>query len=128
MPIITVSGIHNPSLDLNGLSKQIKRAVSGVGKLKLTEEQVTVFFPPDMNGIPHSEEIVVKIEGLFESPERTSAVRKTLANCVGAVVESFAREHLRHCRLIEVLVYEFRPATGFASIELKPEKEETQSD
>lgn len=128
MPIITVSGIHNPSLDLNRLRHQIKNSVAAVKELRITEDQVTVFFPNDMNGIPRSEEVIVKIEGLFESPDRTAAVRKKLAKGVGAMVESFAREHLKYCRLIEVFVTEFRPATGFVSIELKPEDETAQSD
>ncbi|MBP9771965.1 MAG: hypothetical protein KBD16_03535 [Candidatus Pacebacteria bacterium] len=95
--------------DLRKLHKAVVAAVVAVRELGLkSQSDMTVLFPPDMMQYGLGEEIIVKIWGLFEKPERTEEVRQRLAEGVGSAV------HTLYPRAkVECFVTTFDPNQGF---------------
>jgi hypothetical protein len=118
MPIIEVTGIPASTLRLQDLRQQIKQVVAGRKSLGLTEDQVTVRFPPDLleaNVI----EVIVEVKYLFDTPDRTPIERQGMADDLKNAVIAFAKKRMPGCRLIEVMLAPpYNPLTGFARVEL----------
>ncbi len=104
MPIIFIYGVpgDHDVPELEKLMDRIKKTTSSVEELKISTDNISVFFPPDLVSAGLGEEIVVMVEGLFDKPERTTEVRQDLANRLALLVyEFFPRA------AIEVLVKKF---------------------
>ena len=99
MPVIFVHGTpanvagHTLEKVLEGL----QRAVASIEELKITKDQVTVFFPPDRVEKGLGEELIVMIEGLYARPERTAGVLNRLAQKCAQVVHEHFRSALVEC-------------------------------
>lgn len=94
MPILNVQGIPGTIMPtkLNDILKGLQSAVAGVEELGLINEQVTVFFPPDLLQDGLGEEIIIEIKGLFGKTEHTNEVRNKLCAKVGQVAKTFFPE------------------------------------
>gem|GEM_PF-4591102 len=129
MPLVLIYGIHSPDVPkIDGLARDIKKAVASVEELKITEKQVSVFFPRDMNGIPRSQEIIALVEGFYEKPERTANVRNKVATEITRALKCYANEYLEHCRFIEVILKTYNPFGGCVTIEIPEEEREATAE
>lgn len=118
MPIIEIWGVPDtvPPEKLVLLIADIKREVSEIRALGLTEKQITIFFPRDLVSDGLGEEIIIFVKGLFDKPERTGEVRWGLANklkdrCCSFFVNLLPNEFLVEC----LLDPPFQQSTGFAT-------------
>jgi hypothetical protein len=112
MPVITVYGTPpNESEEvLKSLLKTIVNSTVSVEELGITEDDISVFFPPDRVKEGLGEEIIVFVDGLFEDPKRTQPVQNKLAREICYSCRIFFRK-----ALVEVFVRSFNPAQGFWS-------------
>ena len=117
MPIITVYGItEQMEYQLNKFANLLVDAVVSVEELKLKKTDVSCFFPASKISTP-GHQVIIFVDGLFEKPERTAAVRARLA----AVITSITADHFsdgfyRKVELIECFVRPFNPENGFATL------------
>ncbi|MFH0814908.1 MAG: hypothetical protein V1902_02400 [Candidatus Falkowbacteria bacterium] len=89
----------------------------------MTPDQVTVFLVPDMD-VDVGCNVAVFVDGLFDKPERTDAVRKQLADVLARVMVRFAEKHSpRVTQLVECIVRPFCPQNGFAALTIGKEAE-----
>lgn len=113
MPILFVYGIphgHASNVQTCFLEKlvlQLRKTVGFFPEFQLMEDQVSVFLVPDLVQKGLGEEIIVIVEGLFVTPQRTLERRKMWANTIGTVLRDFASPHIPQCNKIEVLVRSF---------------------
>lgn len=112
MPFIHVYGIPDtmPRSQRVDMERDIKKAVAEIPDLELTEKQVTCYLwvPIEFVG-----DICVKVEGLFDNPKRTEAVRNILAQKLVAIARAyFPKPFLCEC-LIDP---PFNPALGVRNI------------
>ena len=112
MPIVTVQGLHHDisRLPLYELKIRIANAIAMVSELAITAHQVSVYFPSDLE-LDLRKEVIASVDGLFDRPERTSAVCAVLAMAIGRVL----RDSLAEGYLVEVFVHTFDPLQGFWS-------------
>lgn len=107
MPIVIIYGMPNTEAvakELPMLSLVLRQDIAMIPELELNENQVSVFYPHDLCA-----------EGLFKKPERTTQVKKQIAENLHRRLTLFAKHSLPQCTLIEVLVKEFDPdSNGFA--------------
>lgn len=110
MPVIKVWCLpEQTEEELRRLHQGIVSAVVGVSELGLEDENdMTVFFPPDMMKYGIGSEVVVEVSGLFSKPERTPEVRNRLAEGVGRCVHA-----LYPNAKVECFVTVFEPWQGF---------------
>lgn len=110
MPIIKVFGLPErmEEKDIVSLWEEIRSTVASVEELRITEEQVTVYFPSDRLKTGLGEEVTIEVTGLFEKSERTPAVRRQLAEKLGRVVKK-----VFPLTLVECFVKPFDPRKGF---------------
>jgi hypothetical protein len=114
MPIIKVLDIPAETRDARSFQKEITDAVISVPQLRLTKKDVTVLLFPTM--CP-TNDLVIEVCGLFDTPERTTEVRQDLADKILTAAIMFAKrqEETKRCK-IEVLVHPpFIKGNGFAS-------------
>ncbi|HOZ53566.1 MAG TPA: hypothetical protein PK142_02720 [bacterium] len=80
MPILIIYGIPTETNeeDLNIVCELMRQRIASVRELKIEKEQVSVFFPKDLMSKGLGEEIIIFVEGLKESPERTENVKRML--------------------------------------------------
>ncbi len=107
MPYIKVSGIPDrfgiPEQALDKLSEKVIDATLAIPELNIPKRShVNVYFPMDLLGSKESRNIFVEVE-LFDKPERTQAVRNSLAMSIAtALKEEFPNNKVRcKCRLID---------------------------
>lgn len=113
MPVIEIWCLppNQKEEDLNRLHKTIVSSVLSIRELNLkSEKDMTCLFPPDLMRYGLGDNIVIKIYGLFERPERTGDVLQRLAKNVGAGVS-----RLYPKSKIECFVFPFNPSQGFWS-------------
>lgn len=118
MPIIIVYGVSGSIKDsyLKRVCDELRDVTAKIPKLKITKDQVSVFFPngrwqTDLHeGIKFHEEIIIFVEGLFEKPERDEKIRRDLALNIGVTAKK-----LFTGALVEVFVRSFNPQQGFWS-------------
>jgi len=103
MPTIKVFGVPPGTPELRKLVGNIRQAVTKVPGLEIPVGEVTVFFPCDRleNGL--GEELIAEVSGLFDKPERTSAVKKHLTVGVLNELAAFA-ESIPQCRFVECYI------------------------
>ncbi len=113
MPILTVQGIPaNIGIEeLKKLWSALRSVVASIPELKLTSEQVTVFFPPDLLQEGLGEEIIITVTGLFLRPERTEEIRNILAKKIALIAKLYFPD-----AMIECLIIPFDPSQGFATV------------
>jgi phenylpyruvate tautomerase PptA (4-oxalocrotonate tautomerase family) len=114
MPIVKVYGVPptTPQETLKDLAEKLVEAVVSIPELNLKSNEVSVFFPSDLMEWGLGEEIIAFVDGIFITPERTDAVRKTLAQRIGfALWRAFPRRET----LFECFVRPFEPSCGFWS-------------
>lgn len=113
MPILTVYGIpESMSADLPMMTKSLTNNIAGIKELNLMPSEISVFYPRDLMQEGLGEEIIVFVDGLFDKPERTEAVRKKLAETVAKNILMF----IQGTNLVECLIRPFKPEQGFCSI------------
>lgn len=118
MPILTIYGMplkNQPSqAALTDLVNDLQTTVSSV--LNIDPRAVSVFFPVDHLTVGLGEELICKVEGLFESSERTAELRTQLADDIASILATFANRHISQCRLTEAIIARFDQITdGFGS-------------
>jgi len=109
MPVIVVFGMPS-SVGLELLMKlrtDLILEVASIKELKLSQSEVTVFFPPDRCEMDLGLELIVFVEGLFKRPDRTPEVRRRLAKVIRDCLAEFTSRTMRQCKLIEVFVKSF---------------------
>lgn len=106
MPIITVLGLPGDvSQDtLARLMRRIQQVVSEVSVLDVPANDVSVSFPADRLKEGLGEELIAKIEGLYEKPERTPEVLQNLRVAIHGCLEKFALTELPQCTYVEAFV------------------------
>ncbi len=112
MPILTVQGIP-ANIGIEELKKlwfALRSVVASIPELKLTSEQVTVFFPPDLLQEGLGEEIIITVTGLFVRPERTEEIRNILAKKLALIAKLYFPD-----AMVECLIIPFDPSQGFAT-------------
>ncbi len=116
MPVITVFGLPADTNEqaLQELYTDCVDNICGVNELKLSDQQITFFFPVDMMMFGLGKEIVVFVDGLFVKPERTDEVLARLAHALGATV----RSHFPNA-LVEVFCTAVRPRSWVLDIQTK---------
>jgi hypothetical protein len=112
MPIITVCGlpVYLGEDQLQSLTHRFVERIVSVEELKLTEKDITIFFPANRMMQVLGEEIIIFIDGLFEKPERTPAVRYRLSNELGLTAK-----HNFPDALVEVIPRSFYQETSWSS-------------
>ncbi|MFH1405373.1 MAG: hypothetical protein ABIH21_04765 [Patescibacteria group bacterium] len=119
MPLITVLGLpHDTSqIDIVGLCVNIKKRVSQVDVLDVSEDDVEVFFPMDLLPRNHRRGFVVSVR-FMKKENRSQAVQDDLAQTIAQALGPFAKGHLPNCRFIEVLTDPFdKSKQGFCLVE-----------
>ncbi len=117
MPIITVHGLPQGIQALHTFRESLQRATANIPELRLTTDQVTVFFAADLLLPAQHMEVVTLVTGLLDRPERTPQVRQALADALLHETRVFlnAQYPPGSCRLIEALILPpFREEYGFA--------------
>lgn len=113
MPVIFVYGVSekhaNPNWQvgpegLSGLRQNIKKQVSSIAELRLTEERITVFFPTDVLQEGLGEEIIIIVKGLDRHPDRTWRVRDHMAEVLVECCEKCFVSTLESPKLIECII------------------------
>ena len=117
MPVITIQGIPRDACSdaqLIQLIEAIQGAASGIGALKITREDVTVFMPADLVRQGLGEELIIQVTGLVPKRERTAKVKERLLMAIRAELAEFAEQHIHACKKIEVflLTYELEAHVG----------------
>lgn len=100
MPILLIYGIPTKTSqkDLEIFSGLMRQRTAGIKELKITKEQVSIFFQPDLMARNSGEEIIVFVEGLTEKPERNDEVKRTLIlNLIDEIHQSFPKTTLVEC-------------------------------
>ena len=113
MPVILVYGIPGKfdQTLLRMFWDELRKTTASIEELKLTEEQVSAFFPADLLQEGLGEEIIFFVFGLLAKPERTSEVRNNLAQKLAATAKVYFPEAMTECFIIP-----FDPEQGFATI------------
>lgn len=110
MPVIIVYGVLE-GFDKGKLLKLCSNMCGFVsGKLNLDGKGVSAFFPRDHLKDGLGEEIIIFVKGFFDKPERTSEIRKEMADVLVKMVSGYFPEALVEC-FVEV----FNPENGFSS-------------
>lgn len=80
MPILIIHGIPTETNkeELSIFCELMRQRTASISDLKIKKEQVSVFFPKDLMSEGLGEEIIIFVEGLKESPERTENVKRML--------------------------------------------------
>jgi len=118
MPVLYVSGIpkvNRPSQPaLLEHATSLKMAVAH--RLHIAPSVVTVFFPVDCLIEGLGEELICRVEGLFENEERTTEIRQKLADDITSILADFAKKYIPQCQLVEAAIGRFDQNTdGFSS-------------
>lgn len=125
MPVIFIYGVPDkmPETTLLPLMADIKREVSNIEALGLTEDQITIFFPRDHVAAGLGEEIIILVRGLFYKPIRTDAVRAGLAQKLVDRCSSFFIDIIPHSFLVECFLDPpFQESYGFAMRQMGPNR------
>lgn len=110
MPIISVDclPVDLPREAYVELIEQLHLEVSAIAELGLHGgDDITVLLPADLCTFGLGEEIVSRVFGLFEKPERTIEIRNRLCQVICEVLEAFAIKYVPQCRKIEALVIKY---------------------
>lgn len=112
MPVIKVYGVPDSVNEekLRTITDSLVEVVVLTKELKLTGKQVSVFFPTDRMKWGLGEEVIAFVEGLFDYPERTSAVLGDLAFHLGRALHDYFPN-----AFIECFVVLFDPSVGYYS-------------
>jgi hypothetical protein len=122
MPVLIIYGMpkkKQPSqAALLELVKDLQANVSRV--LNIDPDAVSVFFPTDCLIEGLGEELICRVDGLFENPKRTIGLRRKLADEITSTLSIFAKRHILQCRLVETMIARFdQDKDGFSSRTLK---------
>ncbi len=121
MPILTIFGIPTNKqmspIDFRSFEQEIRETTASVEALKIKPVQVTVYMPADNLVNRPNKDIYIKVETLFDRPERTMEVKKELADkLIICVHQGFPNATLIEC-LVDPIVGE----RVFASGKLMPD-------
>ena len=110
MPVIRVYGIPDScnEEELFKIADSLAVDASLIKELKITAEQVSVFFPLDRIRRVSGEEIIAFVDGLFDYPERIYEVRAKLAKVICRIL----KDYFPNALLIECFVTMFNPCEG----------------
>lgn len=107
MPILIVLGVPKKQQSLKFINALGQR-VCGVKELDLkNDDDVSIIFLGEA-----SNDVIIFVEGLFDTPERTEEVRNRLADRIAQCAKSYVQEAHR----VECFIHPFDPRLGFASI------------
>ncbi|MCX6721490.1 MAG: hypothetical protein NT026_02740 [Candidatus Staskawiczbacteria bacterium] len=115
MPVLKVYGMPSSFAQetLGDLIDSLQIASGSV--LGLSTGEISVFFPADLVQRGLGEELVCFVDGLFEKPERTRSLRRTLASAIVSKLSMFVLEYLPQCGKVEAIINRFnQDADGFA--------------
>lgn len=120
MPFITILGMPTgmDQSKLEALTKMIQESISLIPILDVPANEVFVFYQPDMQEAGLGEELGAKIEGLFQKPERTIEVLRSLQEAVCNCLRQFAQATLPQCTLVEAFINTMIPPEHCTIIEL----------
>jgi hypothetical protein len=128
MPTLIVYGMPESTEEVNWLEAFLPELVddlrSSVGKvLEISDTEVSVFFPCDRMSSGLGEELICIVEGVFEKQERTSEVRKRMAEVISDVLGIFAVRRIPNCKKVEATINRFnQEIDGFAVRDLENRK------
>ena len=113
MPVLVIYGISEQmSRKLEEFTETLINTVAySVAELQIETSDVSVFYPKDWMPRGLGEELIIFVDGLFDKPERTEAVRGRLAE---AITET-AYEFFPQTGLIECFIRPFDKKQGFCS-------------
>lgn len=121
MPVVTIlcmpTRTEQDKLDF--LTERIKEAVAAVPILDIPGEEVFVFYQPDLQQRGLGEELIAKIEGLYQKPERTSEVLRNLQVAICDCLKRFARAELPQCTSVEAFINTMIPPEHCTIIDLE---------
>ncbi|MFA6495276.1 MAG: hypothetical protein WC246_03220 [Candidatus Paceibacterota bacterium] len=116
MPVLIVYGIPDDrgELFLERLSNELRKGMAEVVPLRITRDDVSIFFPCNLAQSGLGGEIIVFVDGLFTKPERNGSVRAQVAQKVIQVLSHNIRwgDGVK----MECFVRPFDPDGGFASL------------
>ena len=130
MPVIQILGIPqcppgNPNYTeakwqraLDHLAQTIKNTVAGLPILGIPASEVFVFFPADLLQGGLGETLIATVSGLFEKPERTAEVLKSLTDAITEVLGEFAEKHLTRCGTVEAYIISALDPAALSLIEI----------
>ena len=106
MPLITIHGI--PPVDrpdeIHGLKQSVIVAAVAVKNIELSGKRVLATCPADRDTLETGDTVIVSVQGLFDRPSRSYAVRGELCQAILEVVRQWVAKHLPQCTYIEVLL------------------------
>lgn len=110
MPVIRIDGLMAPKKAYQELFKDLKFRVAQIQGLGVTREQVSPYVNPHIIQEEAGGGVFVYLEGLFDKPGRTPAVRQELVDAVFDVIYVFVKtKKLRLIKFIEVIPYRIDP-------------------
>jgi len=114
MPVITVKGIPKKTTQkiLNDIHESLILETTHIESLKLSENDIDVFFPQDLRNKSLSNTIIISIDELFVKLERDEHVRQALAKRLTVIARTFFPNSK-----VECLIHPFDPRQGFYVIE-----------
>jgi hypothetical protein len=125
MPQCLISGIPPDTSEEKfvHVASKVEQIMMGIEELGIKDRTgITCNFPPDMWKNRPTTQILMKVEGLFDKPERTDMVRQRLAK----ELEQGVRELFPGAELVQCFICPFDPAKGFSESRKKsvPEGEQ----
>ena len=110
MPVVLLYGLQDATRpDRVDLKHDLLSSVVGIEELGLCQSDVTIFMVETFDLVTRGD-VVVIVEGLFDRPERTEAIRKELASALATTVTDCADDKgLLWIHRIEVFVKRFDP-------------------
>lgn len=114
MPVIIVYGIPNETKEeeIEKFCEDILTTTAGIEELELKENDISCFFPPDRMSKDLGRELVIIVEGLFEKPKRTEAVRRKFADELGSIL----LKHFPDAVIRECFIKPFKYEWGFSNV------------
>lgn len=105
MPIVTIHGIHKESLYFEDLRKKIIDAFVNILPGEIEPDDVSVYFVPDLNGMPKSQKLDVELRGFFFTEDSSSKNFLQLETDILALLRDFAMSFLPRCQRIDFHFY-----------------------
>jgi hypothetical protein len=119
MPLIRITGLNPqaPTGELLAFQRRIQDMVLAIPELELKDpSQVTVSFVAELLP-PVGTDVIVVVEGLFDSSRRTPVVRQRIADDIATVLSTFGRYAPYN---VEIMILKaFDPADGYVKRSLK---------
>lgn len=111
MPHLKISGIPSDATQekLEALTEALQEVLAAMPALKITRENVFIFYPSDRMLKGLGEEIICDAV-LFDTPERTPDVRREFAERITETIQQFFPEAIVKC-----MAFTFDRSLGYST-------------